>query len=123
MSSGSGQKTPASALLSRTPPRNRGSFAARPVASYSPRVVAEVKALACELPAKLGLPLSRFSRPELRRHVQGSLPTIPGNDGPALRAIRPCVVVRVLRVKIGHAAGVGTSLRPYHRLEVSCGVH
>ena len=69
MSSGSGQKTPASALLSRRPPRNRGSFAARPVASYSPRVVAEVKALACELPAKLGLPLSRFSRPELRRHV------------------------------------------------------
>ena len=55
--------------------------------------------------------------------IQGSPPTIPGNDGPALRAIRPCVVVRVLRVKIGHAAGVGTSLRPYHRLEVSCGVH
>jgi len=32
-------------------------------------VVAHVKALACELPAKLGLPLSRFSRAELRRHV------------------------------------------------------
>ena len=32
-------------------------------------MVAEVKALACELPAKLGLPLSRFSRSELRRHV------------------------------------------------------
>jgi len=31
--------------------------------------VAEVKALACELPSKLGLPLSRFSRSELRRHV------------------------------------------------------
>jgi len=28
-----------------------------------------VKALACELPAKLGLPLSRFSRSELRRYV------------------------------------------------------
>jgi len=28
-----------------------------------------VKALACELPATLGLPLSRFSRSELRRHV------------------------------------------------------
>jgi len=35
----------------------------------SPRVVAEVKALACELPSKLGIPLSRFSRSELRRHV------------------------------------------------------
>ncbi len=28
-----------------------------------------MKALACELPTKLGLPLSRFSRSELRRHV------------------------------------------------------
>ena len=28
-----------------------------------------MKALACELPARLGLPLSRFSRQELRRHV------------------------------------------------------
>lgn len=32
-------------------------------------MVAEVKALACELPATLGLPLSRFSRSEIRRHV------------------------------------------------------
>lgn len=31
--------------------------------------MAQVKALACELPSKLGLPLSRFSRSELRRHV------------------------------------------------------
>jgi len=36
---------------------------------FPPRVVALVKAIACELPAKLGLPLSRFSRAELRRHV------------------------------------------------------
>ena len=36
---------------------------------FPPRVVAEVKALVCELPAKLGLPLSRFSRSELRRYV------------------------------------------------------
>lgn len=28
-----------------------------------------MKAIACELPARLGLPLSRFSRAELRRHV------------------------------------------------------
>lgn len=31
--------------------------------------MAQVKALACELPAKWGLPLSRFSRSELRRQV------------------------------------------------------
>ena len=36
---------------------------------FSPRVVAEVNALACELPDKLGLPLSRFSRSELGRQV------------------------------------------------------
>jgi len=36
---------------------------------FPPRVVALVKAIACELPATLGLPLSRFSRSELRRHV------------------------------------------------------
>ena len=35
----------------------------------TPRVVAEVKALACELPAKLGLAPSRFSRSELRCHM------------------------------------------------------
>jgi len=35
-------------------------------------VVTEVKALACELPATLGLPLSRFSRSELRRYVLGA---------------------------------------------------
>ncbi len=31
--------------------------------------MAQVKALACELPAHLGLPLSRLSRADLRRHV------------------------------------------------------
>ena len=31
--------------------------------------MAQVKALACELPSRFGLPLSRFSRSELRRHV------------------------------------------------------
>lgn len=36
---------------------------------FPPQLIAEVKALACELPARLGLPLSRFSREELRRHV------------------------------------------------------
>lgn len=35
-------------------------------------MVAEVKALACELPSKLGIPLSRFSRSELRRHVMAA---------------------------------------------------
>lgn len=32
--------------------------------------MALVKAVACELPATLGVPLSRFSRSELRRYMQ-----------------------------------------------------
>ena len=38
-------------------------------AVFPPEQVAEVKALACELPATHGLPLSRFSRTELHRLV------------------------------------------------------
>jgi len=36
---------------------------------FPPEQIAEVKALACELPASAGLPLSRFSRTELHRLV------------------------------------------------------
>ncbi len=36
---------------------------------FPPQVVVEVKALACELPYKHGLPLSRFSIDELRQEV------------------------------------------------------
>ena len=38
-------------------------------AFFPPELVCEVKALACQLPAELGLPLSRFSRAELQRLV------------------------------------------------------
>lgn len=39
-----------------------------------------VKALACELPSRLGIPLSRFSREDLKRHVmeQGIVASISG---------------------------------------------
>jgi len=37
--------------------------------SFPPSVVVAVKALACELPHDLGLPLSRFTIPELKREV------------------------------------------------------
>jgi len=36
---------------------------------FPPRIVVEVKALACELPSKLGVPLSRFSGEEIKRYV------------------------------------------------------
>ena len=38
-------------------------------AAFPPEEVAQVKAIACELPKELGLPLSRFSRSELHRFV------------------------------------------------------
>jgi len=37
--------------------------------SFPPATVVAVKALACELPAQLGLPLSRFSMAEIKREV------------------------------------------------------
>jgi len=49
-------------------------------ARFSPSLVVEVKALACELPIKLGLPLSRLSIEEIRQHViaQGLVAQISG---------------------------------------------
>src|SRR5690349_24589505 len=38
-------------------------------ARFSPSLVVQVKALACELPHTLGLPLSRLSVEEIRQHV------------------------------------------------------
>jgi hypothetical protein len=38
--------------------------------SFPPELVVRVKAIACELPAKLGLPLSRWSLAELGSHVR-----------------------------------------------------
>jgi hypothetical protein len=38
-------------------------------AVFPPEQIAEVKAMACELPATHGVPLSRFSRAELHRLV------------------------------------------------------
>jgi len=47
--------------------------ASDPVAhgSFPPELVVRVKAIACELPAKLGVPLSRWSLAELGSHVRG----------------------------------------------------
>ena len=40
-------------------------------ASFPPETVVAVKALACELPSEIGLPLSRFSTAEIKREVIG----------------------------------------------------
>lgn len=42
---------------------------ARAVSPRPPKQIAAVKAFACELPARYGLPLGRFSRTELYRLV------------------------------------------------------
>lgn len=38
-------------------------------AVFPPEIVVQIKALACELPHRYGLPLSRFSVSEIKRHV------------------------------------------------------
>ncbi len=55
--------------------RPRGAVVPR---SFPPGVVVEIKALACELPARLGLPLSRLSIADLRAEAlqQGLVATI-----------------------------------------------
>ena len=46
--------------------------------SFPPGIVVSVKALACELPSEVGLPLSRFSMAEIKREAirRGLLATI-----------------------------------------------
>lgn len=70
----------ASASASSGSPAWRGKRAAggRPV--FPPSVVVAVKALACELPARGGVPLSRWSRAELQQEVlaQGWVAEISG---------------------------------------------
>src|SRR5262252_463328 len=48
--------------------------------AFPPNLVVQVKALACELPHQLGLPLSRLSIEEIRQHViaQGLVAEISG---------------------------------------------
>jgi len=57
--------------------RNLGA-GAKP--AFPPSLVVQVKALACELPVRLGLPLSRHSVEEIRQHVieQGLVAEISG---------------------------------------------
>ena len=58
-----------SASFRRDLPASRNSRAADDPRSFPPDTVVEVKALACELPCTLGLPLSRFSIAEIKREV------------------------------------------------------
>jgi hypothetical protein len=61
-------------------PALRGSLAAGVKPAFPPGLVVQVKALACELPHRLGLPLSRLSIEEIRQHVisQGLVAEISG---------------------------------------------
>ena len=59
----------ASDLLSRGFPASRRSLGAGDPPTFPPGGVVQVKALACELPYRLQLPLSRLSLSEIRREV------------------------------------------------------
>src|SRR6516225_6356266 len=58
----------------------RRSLGAGVKPAFPPSLVVQVKALACELPHSLGLPLSRLSIEEVRQHVfsQGRVAEISG---------------------------------------------
>src|SRR5258708_19642766 len=45
--------------------------------SFPPELVVRVKAIACDLPARLGLPLSRWSLAELASHLLPPAPLPP----------------------------------------------
>ena len=70
----------ASDSLSRACRVLRRGLAAGVMPAFPPSLVVQVKALACELPHTFGLPLSRFSKEEIRQHVisQGLVAEISG---------------------------------------------
>src|SRR6516165_11929689 len=70
----------ASDLLWRGFPASRHNLGAGDPPTFPPSVVVQVKALACELPHRLQLPLSRLSLSEIRREVitQGLVAEISG---------------------------------------------
>src|ERR1700716_3033927 len=61
-------------------PALRTNLAAGARPTFPPSLVVQVKALACELPHRLGVPLSRLSIAEIRKHVitQGLVAEISG---------------------------------------------
>jgi hypothetical protein len=61
-------------------PASKSSHAAGDRRAFPPSVIVEIKALACELPSRRGLPLARWSLSELRREAmaQGLVATISG---------------------------------------------
>jgi hypothetical protein len=61
-------------------PASRSSLAAGGQPAFPPSVVVEVKALACELPARRGVPLARWSVAELQQEVlaQGLVAQVSG---------------------------------------------
>src|SRR5499425_2524522 len=70
----------ASDSVSPVCPAWRRSLEAGAKPAFPPSLVVQVKALACELPYTLGLPLSRLSIEEIRQHVisQGLVAEISG---------------------------------------------
>lgn len=58
-----------SASSNRASPASKSCHAVDGLHSFPPDTVVEVKALACELPRELGLPLSRLSISEIKREI------------------------------------------------------
>jgi len=55
--------------MNRASPASKRNLAAEHPPAFPPSVVVAVKALACELPLRYGLPLSRWSLADIEREV------------------------------------------------------
>lgn len=84
----------ANGFTGRVCPASRANLAAGGRPTFPPSLVVQVKALACELPHRKGLPLSRFSITDIRQEVldQGLVAEISGATiwrGLSKDALRP----------------------------------
>jgi hypothetical protein len=59
----------ASDLLWSACQASRNNLAAGALPGFPPSLIVQVKALACELPQRLGMPLSRMAIADIKRHV------------------------------------------------------
>ena len=102
-------------------PGSKNSRAAGDRRAFPPSVIVDVKALACELPARRGLPLARWSFSELRREViaKGIVAQISGTT--LWRWLEPGCIAPLaaslldIPARPGFAVKAGRILDLYHR--------
>ena len=116
-------RQPVAQALFRTTPRRawRISRARAAPGLFPPEVVVQVKALACELPATLGLPLSRFSVADVAQYVRRpgwsrrSATARSGAGSMKTRSVRGSIAVGSFRAIRSSRVKAGRMLDLYQR--------